>query len=245
RAKESAQVHLVVSSKDEPLLASWRYGAGTVVAFTSDARNVWCPAWVAPEWQEGFARLWRQIVLGSLEPRRGDSDYRMTLEREPERTRVVLDVADRLGRFLPGQQFTARVRCVRDGEVPVVEPEAPFRSVGPGRYATDVKVSRESPVLVEVASAGGETVFTDAGVALAPPEDLNVGTNEGLLETIRETTGGEVATPDEVFKRTGASTVKLREIDYLLLTLAAALFAVDVLVRRLPALLRLFRRKAA
>ena len=245
RAKQSAQVHLLVSAKDEPLLASWRYGAGTVVAFTSDAKNVWCPAWVAPAWQEGFARLWRQIVLGSLQQRRGDSDYRMTLEREPERTRVVLDVADRLGRFLPGQSFTARVSRVDSGDVAVAEPKAVFRSVGPGRYAADVKIPRESPVLVEVAGGEGQTVFTDGAVALASPEHLNVGTNEKLLETIRAATGGEVAKPEEVFKRTGAVTVKLRELDYLLLTLATVLFAVDVFVRRMPALMQVFRRRSA
>jgi len=96
-----------------------------------------------------------------------------------------------------------------------------------------------------VAGAEGQTVFTDGAVALASPEHLNVGTNEKLLETIRAATGGEVAKPEEVFKRTGAVTVKLRELDYLLLTLATVLFAVDVFVRRMPALMQVFRRRSA
>jgi uncharacterized membrane protein len=63
-AKPEADVHLVERSEDDPLLASWRYGLGRVVAFASEVDGPWAEAWTAaPE----FARLWSQTVRWTAE----------------------------------------------------------------------------------------------------------------------------------------------------------------------------------
>ena len=44
-AKDRAQVPLL-TQKDDPLLAAWRYGLGKSAAFTSDAKNRWGRDWL-------------------------------------------------------------------------------------------------------------------------------------------------------------------------------------------------------
>lgn len=56
--KPEASVHLVVGADDEPLLASWRYGLGRVVAFTSEADGRWSEEWLDSPL---YARLWSQV----------------------------------------------------------------------------------------------------------------------------------------------------------------------------------------
>ena len=53
RAKELAQVNLIISAKDEPLLARWHYGAGRSVAFMSDIKGRWAGRWIAALGQPG------------------------------------------------------------------------------------------------------------------------------------------------------------------------------------------------
>ncbi|MDE0527833.1 MAG: VWA domain-containing protein [Truepera sp.] len=57
-AKEEAQVSLTTADGD-PLLASWRYGLGRVVAFSPQAAGPWSEGWIA---LEGYPRIWAQIA---------------------------------------------------------------------------------------------------------------------------------------------------------------------------------------
>jgi len=57
-AKETAQVPLV-THKDDPLLAVWRYGLGKSAAFTSDAKNRWARNWLG--WS-GYERFWTGVA---------------------------------------------------------------------------------------------------------------------------------------------------------------------------------------
>ena len=244
RAKETAQVEIIVSAKDEPLLASWRYGAGAAVAFLSDAKNVWCPQWVGP-WEKGFSRFWRQMVLGTLQIRRGETDYRLTRARGPERTQLALDAIDRLGRFVPGESLKAEVTtATREGAA--AQPlTVELKPDAPGRYVASVAADPSRAMLVRVMDAAGQEVFIDGGVSLAPAEFLTVGANEPLLDDLRKITAGEIAKPADVFKRRDVSLQQVRPFDAWLLGLAALLFAVDIIIRRLPALLARLGRSAA
>jgi uncharacterized membrane protein len=66
RAKPDAHV-VLTSAAGDPLLAWFRYGEGTSVAFTSDVEDRWAAAWLA--WPD-FGSFWCQVVRGvmRLEP---------------------------------------------------------------------------------------------------------------------------------------------------------------------------------
>ena len=59
-ARPTAATHLQVGEHDDPLLASWRVGLGTVAAWTSDAGRRWSAPWAAwdgnPEFWSGVFR---------------------------------------------------------------------------------------------------------------------------------------------------------------------------------------------
>jgi uncharacterized membrane protein len=57
--KPAANLHLADVSLDAPLMASWRYGAGRVLAFTSDPLGPWGNAWRE---DPGYQPLWSQAL---------------------------------------------------------------------------------------------------------------------------------------------------------------------------------------
>ncbi len=64
RKKDRATLELVtlVADKAEPLLASWSYGKGRAIAFTSDASGRWSNYWVS--WPK-FQMFWGELVEAS------------------------------------------------------------------------------------------------------------------------------------------------------------------------------------
>jgi len=63
--KPEANLHLLDAALDVPLLASWRYGAGRVVAFSSDPIGAWAPAW---EGDPTLLDLWSELLRWSASP---------------------------------------------------------------------------------------------------------------------------------------------------------------------------------
>ena len=59
--KPVSEIHMKVG--DDPLLISWRYGLGRVIAFTSDLTGRWGKDWV--KW-EGFPRWVSQLARSAM-----------------------------------------------------------------------------------------------------------------------------------------------------------------------------------
>ena len=57
-AKAAAQT-VLVTARDDPLLAQWQFGLGRAVAWTSDSTGRWAKAWVG--W-DGFSKFFSQLV---------------------------------------------------------------------------------------------------------------------------------------------------------------------------------------
>ena len=82
----------------DPILASWQYGLGRVVAWTSDASSRWANEWVA--WDD-FSRFWGQAVNWSINAGANNNlETRITME--DKQARIVVDARDNAGQFLDG-----------------------------------------------------------------------------------------------------------------------------------------------
>ncbi|MBX7136429.1 MAG: VWA domain-containing protein [Oligoflexia bacterium] len=92
-AKDGAELELLAygGEKAEPLLASWKYGAGRSIAFTSDANGRWSNSWAG--WPS-FQRFWGDLV-DSARPQSGEksSSIKFDLRYFVERGKLVLDLS--------------------------------------------------------------------------------------------------------------------------------------------------------
>ena len=232
--KPGSQV-ILAAKTGEPLLASWRYGLGTVTAFTSDIQQSrWASAWL--RWP-GFGQFWAQLV-------------RQTMRKDPLRTtllhvepaggdlRVSLDAVDTEGRFINGAEGTATL----------VDPEqksrqAPLRQVAPGRYAATLAARTPGAYFVETklanpgqASPGGGLIDVERlGLVLPYPEEFRIRPpNTELLRAIAEQSGGRYdPQPDEVVAPLGKTVPRLIPLWPLLLVAALLVFLLDVALKRI------------
>ena len=85
----------LVSERDEPLLARWPVGLGSVAAFLSDAKPTWARRWM--QWPQ-FQRFWARILSSALpgsSPLEAATDVRI----DADRCMILLSIFDEQGRL--------------------------------------------------------------------------------------------------------------------------------------------------
>jgi len=127
--KRDADVALM-DDEGRPLLVSWRYGAGRVLAFAAHAVGPWVEAWTA---MEAFPRWWAQWVRWTVQP---TPVVGLTLDARASGDVLSLTVTatGREGAPLRGLDLEARLQPA-DGTAATVRRLA---EVDPGAYAVTV-----------------------------------------------------------------------------------------------------------
>jgi hypothetical protein len=224
--KSLASVPLT-THRNDPLLASWRYGLGRSVAFTSDAEPRWAAHWLG--WS-GYGKFWSQAVRWML--KRGQAgNWQTTVEEDRGEGRVTVEAFDEKGAFA---NFL-------DLEAHIVGPDLKPQTVrldqtAPGRYAQTFPVREVGAYLVTVTSrGGGGAAGNTTGVVVPyPPEYRDLKPNEFLLTQLAETTGGRLdPAPEQIYGGPRRSARYPQEVWTWLVLLAALLWPIDVAIRRL------------
>jgi Mg-chelatase subunit ChlD len=225
-AKDLAQV-ILQSEKDDPILATWQYGLGRSVAFTSDATGRWARDWV--RW-EGFPTFWAQAVRYTIGENL-DSSLQMSVSADGH---IVLDAQSRGGQFLNDYQISANI-IAPNGETQSVV----LNQIAPGRYAADFAPSQQGIYLFNLSGKqdGNSAAFSETtGWALSySPEYQRLDSNPDLLVRLAALSNGKVASanPADIFTHDLKSTRGSRPVWPWLLLLAAVLLPFDIAVRRL------------
>ncbi len=223
--KPAAQVHLLSSHRD-PLLATWQYGLGRAVAFTSDTGSRWAGAW--RRWPD-FAAFWSRLVRWSLRTPGGPLEVHMTLRGA--RLEAAVDARDPQGNPIDGLVVQGMLvgqgsRSVRFRQTAAGWYEGHALLPSPGTYAFFVTAYRE-----------GKPVATKT-VPLSLPYSPELRPPEGgvsVLERVAEITGGRVLkSPKEAFARTSQARAD-QVIWGPLASVALGLFLAEVALRRLGA----------
>ena len=234
RPKSTAEVFLV-SDRGDPILASWRYGLGKSVAFTSDAKARWAADWI--EWA-GYGKFWVQLVRDTM--RKGTSgNFRSRIVLHKGLAHLIIDAIDENGEFINNLQ----------NDVTLILPDLTKRKLkvlqtAPGRYEGDFRVKEVGPYFIRIIQRrGGEVVNSQVtGTVVSYPEEyLLHNADEELLRRMASVSGGRFK-PDaeEVFRPVeNPIPVRLHLWPYLL-TIAACLLIADIALKRVD-LLR-FRR---
>jgi hypothetical protein len=225
-SKSAAQT-VLVSSRDDPVLAQWQYGLGRSVAWTSDAQPRWATNWVP--WA-GFNRFFSQLVAWTFP---GDESEGMEAEfvTDGDRTRLRLRSVESDG---TPRNFYDTVAGVTDPGLEVGEYR--LDQIAPGVYETELgALTPGAYALRFLQTKPGETPLarTVMLVAPTPAEYRLLGTNERLLASLRQATGGRALEEGEDAWRhdLGTTTAATDMVPWLLL-LAMLLWPLDVAVRR-------------
>ena len=225
-AKPAAQT-VLVTDRDDPLLAQWQYGLGRAVAWTSDSTGRWAKSWIG--WQ-GFSKFFSQLV-GWTFPGEESGGIEAAFVDRGGRTYVQVQSQESDGSAR--DFYSTSVAMVGPDLEPVevtlsqVAPgvyEAPVTSLMSGAYA--VRVTQTKPG----ASPLGRTLGL---VAPTAAEYRLLGANQPLLAAIRGATGGSaVASPADVWVHDLRSTSEYTDLLPWLLALAVLLWPLDVALRR-------------
>lgn len=185
--KPRAEVALQVGPGD-PLLTSWGYGLGRVVAWSSDIGSEWASTW--PAWPE-YNRFWGQMVGYTLPaPDLGLLQVESTLDPDGTVT-LVADAVDSTGR--PVERTRTQATLLTPGGQ---EQQFIMHQVGPGRYERFLSLPDAGAYQLTVSQprSGDEAEeSTTTGFVLpypaeyGPPAD---GAGLVLLDQIARLTGG-------------------------------------------------------
>lgn len=220
---------ILVSDRAEPLLARWRVGLGSVVAWTSDVKNRWAADWLT--WP-GFPKFWAQVIRTTMRHKQHES-YDLGASVVDGLARVVVDAVSADDRFVNDLETTLEVIDPRDSKVTRALPMAQSAA---GRYEAEFPVDRYGTFLLRaVHSRDGHTVAESVGaVALPyPTEYLRSTPNEQLLAQVALVTGGQNRpAPDKLFQPLGDSIRFRKDLWPHVLLGVAVLFLIDVYLRR-------------
>jgi uncharacterized membrane protein/Mg-chelatase subunit ChlD len=246
--KDSPLVELVMRSPDpddpvnSTVLASWTYGLGRTVAFTTDAGHKWAGAW--QNW-EHYDKFFSQMVRWSMRPLGDTGKFTVALDQREGRVRATVTALDNNNEFL---NFLNISGAALDPKLNPIDVR--IEQVGPGRYVTEFPAS----------SAGSYFLTLNPGTGFAPllagvnvpysPEYRDRETNEALLMSLvrlRPKDGGEgkiiegrLATGadfadllrTDTFRHDLAKAVSSQNVWPWVLLVGAVLFLADVFVRR-------------
>src|SRR5262249_43450713 len=155
---------ILISDLGEPILARWRYGGGTSVAWTSDVKNRWSVDWI--RWG-GYPKFWAQVIRSSMRRKVYDS-YDLYAKVADGRAQVTVDAID------AGDRFVNEL----DTELEVIDPATnkttatmAMAQTAAGRYTADFKIQKYGSYLLKaVHKRDGKTVAESLGsVALSYP----------------------------------------------------------------------------
>jgi uncharacterized membrane protein/uncharacterized protein YegL len=187
---------ILISDLGEPLLARWRYGAGTSVAWTSDVKNRWSVDWI--RWG-GYPKFWAQVIRSSMRRKVYDS-YDLYAKVADGRAQVTVDAIDSGDRFV--NELDTDLEVIDPATNKVTE-TVPMAQTAAGRYTADFKIAKYGSFLLKaVHKRDGKTVAESLGsVALSYPlEYLRTTPDTEPMKHAAQVSGGhDQANPAQVW----------------------------------------------
>ncbi|MCZ6621516.1 MAG: VWA domain-containing protein [Deltaproteobacteria bacterium] len=232
--KEGAGLDVIVPSggKRLPLLASWIYGNGKAVAFTTDLHGRWTKAWI--RW-EGLGKFWRRVFDWLIPPQDPFPPHEVRINILGDRP--VLDL------YLYQEKDDASLfRYSFKGKAG--KGKGVLNRVAPGHYRTTLPFAVPGDYRIELieSGAGKDLSYPLLGYTLpfdpraeVPQDSFNT----ALLERLARATGGEINSKGDEELKAPAVIRTSRSLRSTLILPAMILFLLEILFRRF--VLRLVR----
>lgn len=220
RPRDTAEV-VLLGPDDKPVMTTWQYGLGQVVAWSSDAGLRWSEDWL--EW-DGYARYWTQLARWSLRRHEGDD---AAVEIAVAGQRAVVRIARRNDDGMTMDAAGVRAVVARDGG----ERELELRAPEPGMFVGELPVEPGVTYTVRALDRDGTLIAERAFAAPPPPELRHRTADRDTLAGLAARTGGSTE-PAAAARSAGGVLVDVRALWPFLLALALLLLPVDAYLRR-------------
>ncbi len=227
--------------KSNTILASWTYGLGKSVAFTSDVGARWATAWT--RWED-YDKLFGQMVRWSMRPADDQDKFSVATDVQDGQVRVVVNALDKNDEFL---NFLGMAGTVIGPDLK--QRELRMEQTAPGRYQGAFPGGDSGSYFIAVSPGVGKAMIR-TGVTVPYSDEFRVrAANLGLMEQLAATTpeGGSpgklidtpgslddpktLAQPDS-FRHDLVKATSSQDIWHYLALAASCLFFGDVFVRR-------------
>ena len=238
RLKKGARADLSLRDDGQrpPLLASWSYGQGKAIAFTSDANGRWSAPWI--RWDR-YSQFWNQTVRWSFgQDEQGEKDQKndsnvspFSVEVGHNETGLLIEV------FFYGTKEASRPNTTVTTTVTTPDGNTAlliFEQLAPGHYQGTYDTLQPGDYTLDMTLPSGEQLGPLGYTLppLRPHESPQRQHNLRLLETLAEATGGAV-NPDLTIISPPLGSSEQQPLLPYLIPLAMTLYLLELLVRRL------------
>jgi uncharacterized membrane protein len=211
------------SPTGDPLLATWQYGLGRVLAWTSDAQGRWTAGLL--QWLSAN-RFFGDIVRYSL-PQPGDPALQVETQVQGDHTHFLVTAPPVSGASVAVSAVTPDLS----------DAGITLSPTGPGRFEGDLPTDQVGSYLLHITeSAGGVVRHTTTTGLVVPysPEYRNLGTDLATLRAIATAGGGALLRDAaQAFNLPVPRVNAAQPLSEILLVLAILLFPIDIALRRL------------
>jgi hypothetical protein len=245
--KESPLVEVALISPEPPtgakyntVLATWTYGLGKAVAFTSDGGRRWSSQWTG--W-ENYEKFFGQLVRWSMRPAGDQGKFTIASEVRDGKVEVVITALDKDDEFLNFLNMGGS--AVGPDMKPI---DMKVRQTAPGRYVGEFDARDAGSYFLMVSpGAGMSPLLTGVNVPYSA-EYLDREPNEGLLKDLAALTpkgsepgvviedktgeGLEALLHYDPFRHNLQKATSRQDVWHWLLLAGACLFFADVFNRR-------------
>ena len=182
--RPTAEIFLV-SDRGDPVMASWQYGLGKVVAFTSDAKARWASDWL--EWP-GYGKFWTQLVRDTMR-KTTLSNFQAEITKDKGVAHLAIDALNENGAFLNEL----------DSDISLIGPDLKKKDLSisqtaPGKYELKFPTKEIGPYFLNIMQKqAGDIVNTQVtGTVVSYPEEYLVSNaNEPLLTQLSSVSDGK------------------------------------------------------
>lgn len=188
-AKDLATVHLE-SDTGEPILASWQYGLGKTIAFTSDGENKWTGKFAS--WDK-YGVLWKNMIE-YVTKEDAEQDGKVEVEQSGSGAHIRY-TTDTYGK-------DSKVQVVytdEEGKQQTVDLEA----TGAGKFEKDINFPGLGLYMLNVTHKEGKDTVASKNTAVAmqySKEYRYLEESEALEQFVKNVGGTVVTKPEEVFE---------------------------------------------
>lgn len=220
--KEQGKV-ILSGPDDDPILATWQYGLGRTIAFTSDMKGIWTENWLIWDANQNFwINTMSWLVQQDL-----NTDY--AVDGRYEGGKGIIDVKS----LVKNNDYASIEGLLSspEGETTSITLEA----VAPGKYKGEFEPDGKGVYLVSLNLGEGEEaeqVITAVNIGYSKEFDFFGHANITIDELVKLSGGRLITKGSEVFKGDVPDVSGSRDLSRMLLILAFISFILEITLRK-------------